>query len=160
MPYIKTLGFDEGIGYYKEIEGKYTPNPSDIGSLTLAQMFIEGRIGLYLSGRWMYPKINESVKFPYGIITFPGVTPADASGWAISKKTKHKDSAVKFIRFLSSKGSIDYFTRTGLIVPARIDSSEIIKEPAFLKAIEKSEPNITDKNYNKYRDNMNKFLWR
>ena len=159
-PYTKTLGFEEGIKFYKDIEGKYTPLPSDIGSLTLAQMFLDGRIGLYLSGRWMYPKISENAKFPYGIVTFPGKTPADASGWAISKTTKHKDSAVKFVKFLSSKESIDYFTQTGLIVPARIDSAKSIKESAFLDAIKKSEPNITDKNYNKYRDNMNKNLWR
>jgi len=159
-PYITTLGFEKGIQFYKDIEGKVTPKPSDIGSLTLAQMFINEQIGLYLSGRWMYPKIKESVKFPYGIITFPGITNSDASGWAISKNTKHKDASVRFIKFLSSKENIDYFTETGLIIPARIDSSKSIKETEFLKAIEKSKANNVDKNYNKYRDNLNKFIWK
>lgn len=159
-PYIQTLGFDNGIKFYKSLEGKESPNPSDIGSLTSTQMFINGRIGLYLSGRWMFPKISSSVKFPYGIIAFPGTTNSDASGWAISSTTAHKEAALKFIKYLSSKKCIDYFTETGLIIPARIDSSKSIKEEAFIKAIEKSKANITNKNYNKYRDNLNKSIWK
>jgi ABC-type glycerol-3-phosphate transport system substrate-binding protein len=56
-------------------------------------MFLDEKIMLYLSGRWMYPKIKETANFPWGIVPFPGVSPADASGWAISKSSKHKDSA-------------------------------------------------------------------
>lgn len=155
-PYITTLGFDNGINFYKNLEGKYAPSPAQVGSSTQAQMFLDEKLGLYLSGRWMYPKIKETAKFPYGIVTFPGTVTSDASGWAVYKNSKHKEQAVKFIKYLSSKNSIDYFTDTGLIIPARIDSSKKIKEKAFIDAIEKSVPNKTDKNYNKTRDNLNK----
>ena len=30
----------------------------------------------------------------------------------------------------------------------------------IIKAIEKSKANITDKNYNKYRDSLNKSIWK
>ena len=159
-PYTLTLGFDKGIDFYKKLEGKYAPTPAQVGSSTQAQMFLDGKLGLYLSGRWMFPKISETAKFPYGIVTFPGTVTSDASGWAISKNSKHKKEAEKFVRYLSSKESIDYFTDSGLIVPARIDSSKKIKEQAFLDAIQKSIPNNTDKNFNKTRDELNKKLFK
>ncbi len=158
-PYTITLGFDNGVAFYKKLEGKYAPTPAQTGSSTQAQMFLNGKIGLYLSGRWMYPKISENANFPYGIVTFPGTVSSDASGWAVSKNSKHKNQAVKFVRYLSSKGSIDYFTQSGLIVPARIDSSKNIKEQAFLEAINKSVPNNVDKNFSKTRDELNKKLF-
>ena len=159
-PYTLTLGFDEGIDFYKKLEGKYAPTPAQVGSSTLAQMFLDEKIGLYLSGRWLFPKITETAKFPYGIVTFPGVITADASGWGISKKSKHKKEAIKFVQYMSSKKSIDYFTQTGLIVPARIDSSKKIKEKAFLEAIQKSVPNQVDKNFSKQRDELNKKIFK
>ena len=158
-PYTITLGFERGIEFYKNLEGKYAPTPAQVGSSTLAQMFIDGKLGLYLSGRWMFPKISETASFPFGIVTFPGKVSADASGWAISKSSKHKVEAERFIQYLSSKESIDYFTSTGLIVPARIDSSKQIKEKAFLEAITKSVPNNVDKNFSKQRDELNKQLF-
>ena len=159
-PYIMTLGYNEGIEFYKNLEGKFTPTPSQIGSLTSAQMFLDGKIALYLSGRWMYPKIKECAKFPVGIIVFPGITPADASGWAISKQSKHKKEALKFIKYLSSQENLDYMSETGLIVPARKSCAVKIQEKAFIKAIEQSKPNIVDKNYKKKRDELNKTIWK
>lgn len=159
-PYTKTLGFDKGIEFYKSLEGVYAPTPAQVGSSTQAQMFLDGKLGLYLSGRWMFPKISETAKFPYGIVTFPGTVTSDASGWAISRNSKKKKEALKFVKYLSSKESIDFFTDSGLIVPARIDSSKKIKEHAFLDAIQKSVTNNTDKNFNKTRDELNKKLFR
>ena len=158
-PYTQTLGFKNGIEYYKKLEGKYAPTPAQVGSSTQAQMFLDGKLGLYLSGRWMFPKISETANFNYGIVTFPGTVTADASGWAISKNSKHKKEAVRFVKYLSSEKSIDYLTESGLIVPARIDSSHKIKEHAFIEAINKSVPNKTDKNFNKTRDEINKQLF-
>ena len=101
-PYTKTLGFEKGVHFYKALEGKYAPTPAQVGSSTQAQMFLDGKLGLYLSGRWMYPKISEMAKFPYGVVTFPGTVTADSSGWAISKNSKHKTEAVKFALFLTN----------------------------------------------------------
>ena len=159
QPYILTLGYKDGINFYLDLEGKYAPTPSEVGSSTLTQMFIDGKIALLLSGRWMYPKICEKARFPFGIVTFPGTVNSDASGWAISKNSQHKESAMKFINFLASKEISEYFTKTGLIIPARKDCAYLIKEKAFLDAIEKSEPTIVDKNYKKNQDKINKELF-
>ncbi len=162
-PYLMTLGRDKGLDFYKDLEGKYAPKPSDVGSSTLAQMFLDGKIAFYQSGRWMYPKISDSAEFDFGVVKFPGYTPADASGWAISADSKHKESALKFIKFLSSEESIEYFTKTGLIVPARKNASKLLnnsKERAFLDAIKNSKSHHVDKNYAKQRDRLNKELFR
>ena len=158
-----TLGYSEGLDFYRNLEGKYAPTPSDIGSSTLAQMFLDGKLVFYQSGRWMYPKIKESAKFPFGVIKFPGTVPADASGWAIPKGSKHKDSAKRFVRYISSKPSIEHFTKTGLIVPARKDVSLMLDNPQekeFLEAIKSSKPHHVSKNYRQERDSKNKKLFR
>lgn len=175
MPYLSYFGevFDEsfdsttsqGLKFYKELRDKYkvAPTKSQVGSSTLAQMFLDGRIAMYLSGRWMYPKIREKAKFNWMVINFPyGEIPqvCDASGWAISKNSKHKKSALEFAQFLSSKKSIEYFTKTGLIVPARVDTAFFLNnlennEKSFLDIVEKSQPTFITKNYKKLIDSFN-----
>lgn len=164
FPYTLTMGEDiynpnKSLEFYKGLEGKYAPSPSQVGSSTLAQMFLDGKIGLYLSGRWMYPKIKEKAKFSWDVITFPGTTPLDSSGWAISKNSKHKNAAKKFVQYMASKENIEYFNSTELIVPARIDVANKIDDKTFLKAIEKSKAIEIDKNYKKRVDKLNRELF-
>lgn len=161
-PYTITLGYNKGIEYYKSLEGKFAPTPADVGSSTLTQMFLDQKLIFLLSGRWMYPKISSTAKFNYGIIPFAGTVPADASGWAISKSTKHLEASVKFVEYLSSYDSIKYFTETGLIVPARKDVSKVFtknEDIAFLNAISKSKSVKRDKTFAKERDELNKKLF-
>ena len=157
-PYIMTLGRNEGIEFYKHLEGKYAPKPSEIGSSTLAQMFLDGKIMFYMSGRWMYPKIKETAEFPWDIITFPGIVPADASGWAISKKSKHKKNAEIFVKYLASQECIEDFAKSGLIVPAR-KNIKFEDDKIFNEAITKSRAHTVDKAYRKERDKLNKELF-
>ena len=98
LPYVLTMKEDflnpqKSAEFYKSLEGKYAPTASQVGSLTLAQMFLQGKIGLYLSGRWMYPKIKDSADFDWDVIPFCGIVPLDASGWAIYKDSNHKAQA-------------------------------------------------------------------
>ena len=162
-PYIMTLGYEKGLEYYTNLEGKFAPAPAQVGSSTILQMFIDNKLAFYLSGRWMYPKLKEYKTLNFDVMAFPGKSPADASGWAVTKNSKHIKSAVKFVQFLSSKENIDYFTSTGLIVPARIDSAQALntkEEAEFLKAITQSEPHLVNKNYMKNRDSLNLKLFK
>ena len=171
LPYILTFGEDiynpqQSLEFYRSLEDKYAPKPSEIGSSTLAQMFLAGKIGLYLSGRWLYPKIKESANFDWDVITFTGTVPLDASGWAIYKKSNNKENAVKLIKFLSSKENITKFTKSGLIVPARVDvanSKDFLQgKPnsacVFLDVIFTSKPTPVSKNYNEITDEISKKL--
>ena len=161
---IDTDKSQKGIDFYKSLKNKgYAPTKAQVGSSTLAQMFLNGKICFYLSGRWMYPKISETADFDWAVINFPyGEVPApcDSSGWAISKSSQHKESAYKFVKYISSKESIDAFTDTGLIVPARIDSSQKLNstnhnENVFLGVVKNSKKTQVNKNYKKITDEIN-----
>ena len=162
LPYVLTMNEDflnpqKSAEFYKNLEGRYAPTASQVGSLTLAQLFLQGKIGLYLSGRWMYPKIKESADFEWDVIPFCGIVPLDASGWAISKNSKHKEQAEKFLNYLSSKKSIEYFNSTGLIIPARNDVK--IDNLTFEQSIKNAKPLEYGKNYKKSADKLNKELF-
>ena len=155
----------QGLKTYKELKYslKLAPTKSQVGSSTLAQMFLDKKNAIYLSGRWMYPKISEKANFAWYIAEFPqglAKQPCDVSGWAISKQSKHKESALKLVNFLSNETSSEYFTSTGLIVPARVDvaqklNNDIHNEKIFLKAISNSKSIPITSNYKKMTDEIN-----
>ena len=175
LPYLSYFGEDfdsifspegsKGYEFYKDLRDKYkvAPKKSQVGSLTPAQMFLDEKIAIYLSGRWMYPKISERARFNWSVVGFPvgqAFLPCDSSGWAISKDSKHKDASIKFLKYLSSNESIQYFTKTGLIVPARKDVARMLdnnehNEKAFLKTIQHSKNTIVTKDYKKIIDKVN-----
>lgn len=162
---IESKESKQGLDFYKDLVYRYkvSPNKSQIGSSTLAQMFLDEQIAIYLSGRWMYPKISEKASFDWAVINFPyGKSPqfCDVSGWVISKDSKHKDSAKKFIQFLASEETSEYFTRTGLVVPARISVSKLLNndkhnEKIFINVIRKSTNTPVNKTYRKLIDKIN-----
>lgn len=145
----------KGLQFYADLRNKYhvAPTKAEIASETMAQMFLQEKIAMHLSGRWLVPKYREDAKFNWNVINFPAgdkgsIVPLDASGWAISKSSKHKKEAVKLIRFLSSKKSIERFTQSGLIVPARID----VARGKFLGVNASFTKNLPPKNENVFID--------
>lgn len=168
QPIINSSESQSAVRFYKDLKTKYhyAPEKSQVGSSTLAQMFLEGKIVFYLSGRWMFPKISETANFNWAVINFPyGKSPqsCDVSGWAVSKSSKNKKDAIKFVQFLSSEKISKYFTETGLIVPARKDTAKMLNnskhnEKLFLEVIEKSENTHVSNDYNKITDKLNKEL--
>ena len=147
----------EALNKYAQYSNKYhyAPTKAEIGSMTTAQMFINGKLAMYLGGRWMLPKFNETINFDFDIIEFPSSAEnkvyIDASGWAINKKSKNKENAVKLIKYLSSEESSKYFQTTGLITPARkLEEEE--KTHIFIEMIKNSKPTPTNKYYNRIND--------
>ena len=136
----------------------------------MAQLFLQERLGMYLSGRWMVPKFREEAKFDWDIAQFPkgtkgSIVPLDASGWAVSKSSKHKQEALKLVNFLSSKESSEKFTESGLIVPAReeVANSKYFLEgqkpenaKIFTNIIKTSKPTPVTVNYREILDNLKK----
>lgn len=181
MPYLMSFGVldvpnfeDENVQNslkkYADLRYKYKVSPlkENVASATMAQMFLQGRLGLYLSGRWIVPKLREEAKFDWDVVEFPvcdnkSIVPMDASGWAVSKSSKHKVEAIKLIKFLSSKESLEKLTKSGLIVPARIEvaNSEIFLDnqkprnaKIFLDVIQTSKPTPININYRETLDNL------
>lgn len=164
----------KGIQYYSDLRNKYNiaPKKYQSASETMAQMFINGRLAMYLSGRWLVPKYREDIKFDWDIVNFPNINEKssvtlDSSGYAITKSSKHKEDAVKLVEFLSSDKAIQKFTTTGLIVPARIDTinSQAFldnKKPknskVFIEVIKNSEKTPVNKHYKEITDKLDEQL--
>lgn len=130
---IDETASQKGLKFYADLRKKYrvAPQKSESASATMAQMFLQGRLAMHLSGRWLVPKYREEAVFEWDVAPFPkgdagSVVPMDASGWAISKTSKHKPEALKLIKFLSSKNSIEKLTKSGLIIPARKDCANSV----------------------------------
>lgn len=160
------------INFYADLRKRYhtAPLKSESASATMAQMFLQQRIGMYLSGRWMVPKLREEAAFDWDITRFPkgtkgSIVQLDASGWAISKQSEHKNEAKKLIDFLSSKESSEKFAQSGLIVPAREDAANSSyfldgKKPEnaqiFLDIIKTSKPTPVTIDYREITDKLKK----
>ena len=160
----------EGLNFYADLRNKYNiaPKKSQSASATMAQMFLQGQIAMHFTGRWLVPKYRETADFDWDITRFPkgdkgSIVPLDASGWAISKSSKHKDAAKKLVYYLSSKECSKQFTKSGLIVPARKDVAETTvfldnKKPhnskLFLDIIEDAKPTPVSVDYKEIQDNL------
>lgn len=181
LPYLTTFGaFDfenfndskmqKGLNFYADLRGKYhvAPRKEEAASATMAQMFLQGKLGMYLSGRWMVPKFREEAKFDWDVAEFPkngagSVIPLDASGWAVAKSSKHKPQAVKLIKYLASKESSEKFVQSGLIVPARIEVANSVyfldgKNPknarVFLTSAQNAIPTPAGIHFREVLDNL------
>ncbi len=181
MPYLTSNGYyelpeyekikdNEGLNFYADLRNKYhvAPTRDESASATMAQMFLQGRLGMHLSGRWLVPKYREEAKFDWDVVEFPkgkagSVVPMDASGWAVSKSSKHKPQAIKLVKYLSSKYCSEKFAMSGLIVPARkdsanskyfLDGNKPKNAEAFLSVAETSVPTKADINYKEIIDDL------
>ena len=164
----------ESLQFYSDLANKYkvAPTKSQTASMTPAQMFINGKLAMYLGGRWMVPKFRETVAFDWDVVNFPisegNKVLIDSSGWAISKNSKNKEQAAKFIEFLSSKESIEKLTQSGLIIPARADiaTSQTFLAPdkkpknskIFIKMIKNAKPTPTNEHYQQINDILDEEL--
>lgn len=164
----------KGLNFYADLRKKYRVSPlkSESASATMAQMFLQGRLAMHLSGRWLTPKYREEAKFNWDIAPFPkgdkgSIVPMDASGWAVSKSSKHPAEAELLVKYLSSKESIEKLTQSGLIVPARKDVSNSKyfldnKSPknakVFLDVIETSKPTPVSIDYKEIVDKLSEKL--
>ena len=171
----------KGLNFYSDLRNKYhvAPTQAESASATMAQMFLQGKLAMQVSGRWLVPKYSTDAKINWNVINFPrgdkgSIVPLDASGWAITKSSKHKAEAEKLIAFLASKKSIEKFSQSGLIVPARIDVARgeflqpqknlkgknpppNINNKVFIDVIKTSKPTPVSIDYNQIQDKVTEY---
>ena len=165
----------DSLDFYASLANKYNiaPKKSDSASVTMAQMFLQQKLAMHLSGRWLVPKYRAEADFCWDIAPFPSGTKGsvvniDTSGYALSKSSQHKKESLRFIEFIASNKSLTALTQSGLIIPARIDTaySEVFldktKPPAsakvFLETITTGKVTPVNENYQKINDILNKGL--
>ena len=133
-----------------------SPNKEQLALTPCAQLFIQGKAPMFISGRWSVPKINNQANFEYDVMPFPKdkskyYIPLNASGWAVSKASKNKSGAIDFVLYLSSKQNIEKLAESGLITPANKEvafSDYFRNGKVFIDIIETSTPNIVPNDYN------------
>lgn len=151
----------KGVELYKSLAYVLhcTPMPSEVGSKTLAQMFLEGKLAMHISGRWLVPKYRTCARFNWDVVNFPQyAATCDSTGWAISKRSKHIESARKFVMYLSCRESIERFSESGLIVPARKDvaySKSFFQGKYFIKSVMNSDITKVNLHYNRDVERLN-----
>lgn len=165
----------DALQFYADLRNKYhvAPTRSEQGSATMAQMFMQCKVAMHISGRWNVPRYRKDIEFDWDIAKFPqgskgSIVDADASGWAISKSSKHKDQSWRLIKYLSSQQSVEKMTESGLIVPARVDvaNSSVFLAPeqkpknsrVFIDIIDESIPTPVNENYQEINDIVNSAL--
>lgn len=165
----------EGLQFYSDLRNKYHLAPSDAqkGSLSNSQLFKHGDIAMQISGRWSVPFFRKNLDFDWDIVPFPSskrgsVVDVDASGWAVSSESKHKEQAWRFVEFMASEESVKKMTSSGLIIPARVSvaNSELFldteKKPVsskyFVTAIDTGIPTPANRNYQEISDILDKRL--
>lgn len=162
----------QGLAFYSDLRNKYhvAPYKHEVGSATMAQLFLQGKLAMHLSGRWLVPKYRSEATFDWDVVEFPhssngikSFSPLDASGWSLSRYSKNKEQSIRLIKFLSSTYAIKKMCESGLIVPARVDvatSSAFLDNAkpknakAFLSVIEHSVPTPVSVDYREILDNM------
>ena len=183
LPYLMSFGLKDipefanpqtqkGLQLYADLRNKYhiAPLKTESASATMAQMFLQGKLAMHLTGRWLVPKYRQDAKFRWDITRFPAgsagsITPADVSGWAVSSASSHKKEAIKLIKYLSSEKSSEKFAQSGLIVPARIEAANskafLDEKPPqnakiFIDSVENSVPTPVSIDYKEKMDNLKK----
>ena len=98
------------------------PDERTAGKTPAGQLFVEGRLGMWVSGRWSVPSLRERAHFRWDVWPLPGhVRVADASGWAIARECRFPERASHLVQDLTSRALIERHAASGLIVPARKD---------------------------------------
>jgi|SRR6056297_22271 len=81
------------------------PTEEDLGGVSNEQAFLDGKIGILVSGIWMFDTFKDA-DFEWDIIVEPGLKSKAchffANGLVMSKNTKHPEAAAKWIEFFTS----------------------------------------------------------
>lgn len=163
---INSSALTDGLQLYVDMANidRSVPQAPEMSGMTSAQMFLEGKIAMLLSGRWMVPILRRNARFDWDVTEFPNPSnyPAlvDSSGWAVAKSSPRKALAFKFIKFSVSKESD--FAKTGLITPALVSAANSgdFSAPGmppknaeiFVSMLENSAPTPVNAKYSKIVD--------
>lgn len=113
-----------------------------------------GFVGMWGAGRWVLYWYDLNKFYDYDITTWPvhpeyraEGTSLGGGGHAISARSRHKEAAWEFIKWLNSREIVDYWTRKGDSNPSRASvamSDAVLGKPAnamlYYKALDHAVP--------------------
>ena len=106
--------------------------------------FTQGLTAMQWSGLWAIPQVQKALGNDFGVLPFPKdgpsgrpAVPVGAYGAAVSARSKHKDAAKNFVKWLwvdNTDAQQDFALSYGLHIPARISlakkATKLRKGPA------------------------------
>ncbi|XHR30449.1 MAG: ABC transporter substrate-binding protein [Chthoniobacteraceae bacterium] len=86
------------------------------------QLFRDGRVAFYFSGRWFTPELAGKTKFAWDVAPVPSgpagsVTFHGGTGIGVWSKTRHRAEALRFLKFYAGRKGADIAMRGGRNVP-------------------------------------------
>ncbi len=114
-----------GLQYRQDLIYKYKvmPSPSQLsamGGVGAADLFIQGKAAMFLSGIWKTPYFRTTMKQKWDATVFPK-GPSGKKGYLISgggysilKSTKHPEEAWKLLTYLAGEEGQKQLAKTGL----------------------------------------------
>lgn len=91
---------------------RVTPLAADRGGRSEMQLFTDGRIGMYMTGRWNYPTMNKITDFEWDVV-LPPTGPAGrwtnggGGGYALMKGSKHPEEGWEALSWITGEGQKD-----------------------------------------------------
>ncbi len=138
----------EAFQYIVDMRAKDRCMPSigDLQNSNLLQLFQTGRLGMFLSGRFYIPILQEQVKgFKWGVA--PGLQQkkrvnivTGPFGWVMSSKTKHPEAAWKLMEYLVAGNCEKELAKAGYNIPVikKIAESAIfLSNPKHMAGVNK-----------------------
>ncbi|ADR35869.1 extracellular solute-binding protein family 1 [Oceanithermus profundus DSM 14977] len=138
----------EGLQFYVDLRWKHhvAPTPAEAADRSAYSLFLGGKTGMIVDGRWRVPSLKKKAKFDWDIVPFPrgkagSIVDIDGSGWAISRQSRNPDAAWEVLKFLAGPEGSLAFTKGGLIIPAiGFDPNNPQATNAILKAFFQPPP--------------------
>jgi len=133
-------GFVNGIQFRADLMHKYKIMPppsamSAMGGMGTSDLFVNGTVGMFLSGLWKTPTFRQIKDFKWDVAMFPkgpaGIRAfgTGGSGYGILTSSTHKAEAWKLIKFIAGEAGAKRLAKTGLAQPAM---QNIANSPDFL----------------------------
>jgi multiple sugar transport system substrate-binding protein len=167
----------QAVQWMADLSNKYhvAPTAGEAGSMSVEQMFLSGKVAMFLSGRWSTMTLWNAAKAPkWDVAPVPALKPelrttrTSAGAHAVAADSKHPAEAWELVKFLSSKEAYEFLTKSGDIIPAykpTANSDTFLqpgKDPAngkvFLDAMSYAKFEPIGPNYPKVTDVLNAAL--
>ncbi len=138
-PTSLTLASDDALEALGEIAGLARDPAVSLTSVDVASRdplvwFTSGDLGMYVGTRDDLPALRAAEGLNFDVAPLPSMgraqTVASVNGYCINAGTDHLDSAADFVAFAVGPEAAEIAARSGVMVPARLDT---VHEEAFIQ---------------------------
>jgi multiple sugar transport system substrate-binding protein len=155
----KTSGYGdpntiEAISMIKDLmDSGASPDYTTVVENKANEMFQSGQVAMLYDGAWRAVEFNhnEELNKKVGVVTMPKIknksTVVHGLGLVIGKTTKHPEEAWKLIEFLSTKEAHEKVGKSGIVIPAYIETQSLWAESyktidvsAYVDALKENVP--------------------